>query len=90
MQLSTPSGISTTAKWWCSSEEPWQSHGVARARLVLRHRARPGAGDDRHRSAPVETAQMADFHLQVGGTDAWCVAALVAVLVRRIWSNMNG
>ena len=65
-------------------KNPWQSHGVARARPVLRDIARdPGRAMiviDPRRS---ETAQMADFHLQVRpGTDAWCVAALVAVLVQ--------
>lgn len=65
-------------------KNPWQSHGVARARLVLRDIARDPARAmiviDPRRS---ETAQMADFHLQVRpGTDAWCVAALVAVLVQ--------
>lgn len=65
-------------------KNPWQSHGVARARPVLREIAR-----DPDRAMIVidprrsETAQMADFHLQVRpGTDAWCVAALVAVLVQ--------
>lgn len=65
-------------------KNPWQSHGVARARPVLREIGRdPGRAMiviDPRRS---ETAEMADFHLQVRpGTDAWCVAALVAVLVQ--------
>lgn len=65
-------------------KNPWQSHGVARARPVLREIGRdPGRAMiviDPRRS---ETAEMADFHLQVRpGADAWCVAALVAVLVQ--------
>lgn len=65
-------------------KNPWQSHGVTRARPVLREIVR-----DPERSMIVidprrsETAEMADFHLQVKpGTDAWCVAALVAVLAQ--------
>ena len=65
-------------------KNPWQSHGVARARPVLREITRDPARSmiviDPRRS---ETAEIADFHLQVRpGTDAWCVAALVAVLVQ--------
>lgn len=77
-------------------KNPWQSHGVARARLVLREIARdPGRAMiviDPRRS---ETAEMADFHLQVRpGADAWCLAALVAVLVQedlvnRTWLNAH-
>lgn len=65
-------------------KNPWQSHGVARARPVLRELAR-----DPDRAIIVidprvsETAAMADFHLQVKpGTDAWCVSALAATLVQ--------
>ncbi|GAB3494357.1 molybdopterin-dependent oxidoreductase [Amycolatopsis cihanbeyliensis] len=65
-------------------KNPWQSHGVARARPVLRELAR-----DPDRAIIVidprvsETAAMADIHLQVApGTDAWCVAALAATLVQ--------
>lgn len=77
-------------------KNPWQSHGVARARLVLREIAR-----DPERAMIVidprksETAELADFHLQVRpGTDAWCVAALVAVLVQedlvnQAWLNAH-
>lgn len=65
-------------------KNPWQSHGVARARPVLREIARDPARSmiviDPRKS---ETAALADFHLQVKpGTDAWCVAALVATLVQ--------
>lgn len=65
-------------------KNPWQSHGVPRARPVLREIARDPSRAmiviDPRRS---ETAEIADFHLQVKpGTDVWCVAALVAVLVQ--------
>ncbi len=65
-------------------KNPWQSHGVTRARPVLREITRDPSRSmiviDPRRS---ETAEMADFHLQVRpGGDAWCVAALVAVLVQ--------
>ncbi|HET7689744.1 MAG TPA: molybdopterin-dependent oxidoreductase [Nocardioidaceae bacterium] len=65
-------------------KNPWQSHSFPRARPVLRELARdPGRSMvviDPRRS---ETAEMADIHLQVRpGTDAWCLAALGAVLVQ--------
>lgn len=65
-------------------KNPWQSHGVARARPVLREIARDPRRTmiviDPRRS---ETAQIADMHLQVRpGTDAWCVSAIVATLVQ--------
>lgn len=65
-------------------KNPWQSHGFPRARLVLREiQADPTRSlivIDPRRS---ETAQMADFHLALKpGTDAWCLAALAAVLVQ--------
>lgn len=65
-------------------KNPWQSHGFARARATLRQIAK-----DPKRSIVVidprrsETAQMADYHLAIiPGTDAWCLAALVAILVQ--------
>ncbi|HEX4904770.1 MAG TPA: molybdopterin-dependent oxidoreductase [Acidimicrobiales bacterium] len=65
-------------------KNPWQSHGVARARVTLREIAR-----DPERSMIVidprlsETAAMADIHLRVRpGTDLWCLVGLVAVLVQ--------
>ena len=65
-------------------KNPWQSHGFARARAVLRRIAADPARSmvviDPRRS---ETARMADYHLQLKpGTDAWCLSALVAVLVQ--------
>ncbi|RBO94140.1 molybdopterin-dependent oxidoreductase [Nocardia puris] len=65
-------------------KNPWQSHGVARARTVLQQIAKDPARTmivlDPVRT---ETAEMADIHLPVRpGTDAWCLAAMLAVLVR--------
>jgi anaerobic selenocysteine-containing dehydrogenase len=64
-------------------KNPWQSHGFPRARAVLREIARDPARTlvviDPRRT---ETAELADFHLQVRpGADAFCLAALLAVLV---------
>lgn len=65
-------------------KNPWQSHGIERARPTLREIAR-----DPDRAMIVidprrsETAEIADYHLQVKpGTDAWCVSALVATIVQ--------
>lgn len=70
-------------------KNPWQSHGVARARPVLKELAR-----DPERAIIVidprvsETAAMADFHLRIKpGTDAWCVAALAATLAQEGLTN---
>ena len=65
-------------------KNPWQSHGFPRARLVLREIAadpnRAMIVIDPRRS---ETAAMADYHLAIRpGTDAWCLAALAAILVQ--------
>jgi anaerobic selenocysteine-containing dehydrogenase len=63
-------------------KNPWQSHGFARARAVLRQIAK-----DPNRSLVVidprrsETAELADYHLAIKpGTDAWCLSALIAIL----------
>ncbi|TAK67582.1 MAG: molybdopterin oxidoreductase family protein, partial [Dehalococcoidia bacterium] len=65
-------------------KNPWQSHGFPHARLTLREIAR-----DPNRSMIVidpkrtETAELADFHLQLRpGTDAWLLAALAGTLVQ--------
>jgi anaerobic selenocysteine-containing dehydrogenase len=65
-------------------KNPWMSQSFPRARTVLNEIARDPA-----RSMVVidpvvtDTAKMADFHLRVRpGTDAWCLAAMVAVLVQ--------
>lgn len=65
-------------------KNPYQSHGFPRARSVLKE-----IGKDPARSMIVidpvrtETADLADFHLQVRpGTDIYAVTALAAVLVQ--------
>ncbi len=65
-------------------KNPWQSHGVPRARTILQQIAKDPARTmiviDPVRT---ETADLADIHLQVRpGTDAWCLAALLAILVQ--------
>ncbi len=64
-------------------KNPWQSHGFPRARIALKEIAR-----DSKRTLVVidprrtETAELADFHLQVKpGNDAFLLAALLAILV---------
>jgi anaerobic selenocysteine-containing dehydrogenase len=64
-------------------KNPWHSHGFPRSRIVLKQIAK-----DPDRSLIVidprrtKTAAMADFHLQVRpGMDAFCLAALLGVLV---------
>ncbi|MEM7052283.1 MAG: molybdopterin-dependent oxidoreductase [Acidobacteriota bacterium] len=65
-------------------KNPWHSHGFARARAVIN-----AFKKDPNRTLIVvdprrsETAARADIHLQLEpGTDAWCLAALVAILVQ--------
>jgi anaerobic selenocysteine-containing dehydrogenase len=65
-------------------KNPWMSQSFPRARVVLKEIAK-----DLERSMIVidpvltDTAKLADFHLRVRpGTDAWCLAAMVAVLVQ--------
>lgn len=65
-------------------KNPWMSQSFPRARVVLNEIAKDPA-----RSMIVidpvltDTAKMADFHLRVRpGADAWCLAALAAVLVQ--------
>jgi anaerobic selenocysteine-containing dehydrogenase len=65
-------------------KNPWQSHGLPRARHTLRAIAKDPARTliviDPRRT---ETAALADIHLRVRpGADAWLLAALVAVLVQ--------
>ena len=65
-------------------KNPWQSHGFARARIVLKKiqndPARKLIVIDPRRS---ETAAMADYHLAIKpGTDAWCLAALLGIIVQ--------
>ena len=65
-------------------KNPWMSQSFPRTRVVLNEIAKDPA-----RSMIVidpvatDTAEMADFHLQVKpGSDAWCLAAMAAVLVQ--------
>ncbi|BBX64589.1 oxidoreductase [Mycobacterium saskatchewanense] len=65
-------------------KNPWMSQSFPRARVVLNEIAKDPA-----RSMIVidpvvtDTAKMSDFHLRVHpGTDAWCLAAMAAVLVQ--------
>jgi len=65
-------------------KNPWMSQSFPRARVVLKEIAK-----DSDRSMIVidpvvtDTAKLADFHLRVRpGTDAWCLAAMVGVLVQ--------
>ena len=65
-------------------KNPWMSQSFPRARVTLKEIAK-----DPERSMIVidpvvsETAELADIHLRVQpGTDAWCLAALAAVLVQ--------
>jgi len=65
-------------------KNPWQSHSFPHARTTLKEIARDPARSmvvlDPRRT---ETAELADFHLALRpGTDAWCLAALAAVIVQ--------
>ncbi|HKY75532.1 MAG TPA: molybdopterin-dependent oxidoreductase, partial [Acidimicrobiia bacterium] len=65
-------------------KNPWQSHSIPHARTTLKEIARdPGRSlvviDPRR----TETAELADFHLQVRpGTDAWLLTAMAGVIVQ--------
>jgi anaerobic selenocysteine-containing dehydrogenase len=65
-------------------KNPWQSHGFARSRVILKEIQK-----DPNRTLIVidpcktATAEMADYHLAVSpGTDAWCLSAMIAVIVQ--------
>ena len=65
-------------------KNPWHSHSIPRARVTLKEIASDPARTlivvDPRRT---ETAELADIHLQVRpGTDAWLLAAMVAVIVQ--------
>ncbi|MDX1497831.1 MAG: molybdopterin-dependent oxidoreductase, partial [Salinisphaeraceae bacterium] len=68
-------------------KNPWQSHGFARARAVIRDIEK-----DPNRCMVVidprksETAKKAEYHLQLKpGTDAWLLAAMVGIIVQENW-----
>ena len=70
-------------------KNPWQSHGLHRARATIREIAK-----DQDRTMIVidpkrtETADLADIHLAVKpGRDAWLLAALVATIVQEELEN---
>jgi formate dehydrogenase len=65
-------------------KNPWQSHGIPRARVTLREISK-----DPERALVVidttrtETADLADYFLQVRpGTDAWLLSAMLGTLVQ--------
>jgi len=71
-------------------KNPWHSHGFARARVVLKEIQK-----DPNRKLIVidprrsETAAMADYHVAIKpGTDAWCLAALLGIIVQEgLWAK---
>ena len=65
-------------------KNPWMSQSFPRARVVLNEIAKdPGRSMIVIDPVRTDTAKLADFHLRVRpGTDAWCLAALAAVLVQ--------
>jgi anaerobic selenocysteine-containing dehydrogenase len=65
-------------------KNPYQSHGFPRARSVLKDIAKdPGRSMIVIDPVRTETAELADFHLQLRpGTDIYLVTALAAVLVQ--------
>ncbi len=73
-------------------KNPWMSHGIPHARTTLK-----AIANDPDRSMVVidprrtETAELADFHLQVRpGRDAWLLGAMAAVLSTRACSTARG
>src|SRR5580765_3502835 len=70
-------------------KNPWMSQSFPRARTVLNEIAKdPGRSMIVIDPVITDTAKMADFHLRVRpGTDAWCLAALAAVLVQEKLCN---
>ena len=81
----TRGASSSMPRWRCSSARTHGCRRASRAREVAARRWRkdPERVDDRDRPGSTDTAKLADFHLRVRpGTDAWCLAALAAVLVQ--------
>ncbi len=70
-------------------KNPWMSQSFPRARTVLNDIAKdPGRSMIVIDPVVTDTAKMADFHLRVKpGADAWCLAALAAVLVQQNLCN---
>ncbi len=70
-------------------KNPWMSQSFPRARTVLNEIAKdPGRSMIVIDPVITDTAKMADIHLRVRpGTDAWCLAALAAVLVQEDLCN---
>lgn len=70
-------------------KNPWMSQSFPRARVVLNEIAKdPGRSMIVIDPVVTDTAKMADFHLRVRpGCDAWCLAALAAVLVQENLCN---
>lgn len=70
-------------------KNPWMSQSFPRARVVLNEIAKdPGRAMIVIDPVITDTAKMADFHLRVRpGTDAWCLAAMAAVLVQEDLCN---
>src|SRR6185312_12671829 len=70
-------------------KNPWMSQSFPRARTVLNEIAKdPGRSMIVIDPVITDTAKMADFHLRVRpGTDAWCLAAMAAVLVQENLCN---
>src|SRR6476661_2878174 len=70
-------------------KNPWMSQSFPRARVVLNEIAKePGRSMIVIDPVLTDTAKMADIHLRVRpGTDAWCLAALAAVLVQEDLCN---
>lgn len=70
-------------------KNPWMSQSFPRARVVLNEIAKdPGRSMIVIDPVVTDIAKMADFHLRVQpGCDAWCLAALAAVLVQENLCN---
>jgi formate dehydrogenase len=70
-------------------KNPWMSQSFPRARVVLNEIAKdPARAMIVIDPVITDTAKMADIHLRVQpGTDAWCLAALAAVLVQENLCN---
>lgn len=65
-------------------KNPWMSQSFPRARVVLNEIAKdPGRAMIVIDPVITDTAKMADYHLRTRpGTDAWCLAAMAAILVQ--------